>query len=100
MLHNGAIASGKKVLSAARHDDHKSAGITLIVKAATEAFGWDRRLVMRTIAAMIESPSDSQPETPTRRFAPTSPFQGEVEQAARSCHEAQAPEARLALPSP
>jgi hypothetical protein len=38
--------------------------------------------------------------TPTRGFAPTSPFQGEVEQAARSWHEAETPRARLALPSP
>ena len=47
-------------------------------------------------------------KTPTRRFAPTpdqvrgrlSPFQGEAEQAARSCHEAKAQHERLALPSP
>src|SRR5712691_2505663 len=41
----------------------------------------------------------SRAKEPTRRFAPTSPFRGEVEQAALG-HEAKAPHARLALPSP
>src|ERR1043166_7589981 len=38
--------------------------------------------------------------TPTRRFAPTSPFQGGGEQAARSRQEAEAPGGRLVFPPP
>src|SRR6266540_2577203 len=58
----------------------------------------DLKILPSSRQACLGTSTSAAMETPTRRFAPTSPFQGEVQQAARSRHEVQAPDARLALP--
>jgi hypothetical protein len=57
-----------------------------------------KRILMRSSRSLHYGPASRS--TPTRRFAPTSPFQGEVEQRNVSYQEVETPHRRLALSLP